>query len=192
MRLIAFLALLSASSRIDVESVIVHRMYNTLVDQLIDDYLVAEKYLWSVIERREPSTLQQIYDNHTYFLNTHYGQSNMLFNIELIDQSPEIVASIHKINETSLDIANEFFGRHRNYSVLSEKAMNGIQTDKLFFAIYNDTIKSPDFWSSTRNLTADCQIPSTSTQSEHQFLFEYYKDLQAASLRTYITVSKCL
>lgn len=152
-QLIVFLALLTLSSQNDVDSEPVHRMHNSLVDQLIDDYLVAEKNLWEVIERREPSTLQQIYNNHTYFLHTHYGQSNMLFNLELVEKSPKIVASVIKINETSLDIANEFFGRHRNYSALSIKAFNGIIIDKLFEEIYNDTINSTDFWSSIQKVS---------------------------------------
>lgn len=152
-QLIVFLALLSLSNQNDVDSEPVHRMHNSLVDQLIDDYLVAEKNLWEVIERREPSTLQQIYNNHTYFLHTHYGQSNMLFNLELVEKSPKIVASVIKINETSLDIANEFFGRHRNYSALSIKAFNGIIIDKLFEEIYNDTINSTDFWSSIQKVS---------------------------------------
>lgn len=33
----------------------------------------------------------------------------------------------------------------------------------------------------------ECQLPSRSIQSEYQVIFEYYKDIQAASLRTYIT-----
>lgn len=149
-----FLALLSVSIQSDAENIAaVHRMHNSLVDQLIDDYVVAERHLWTVIERRETNTLQQIYDNHTYFLNTHYGQSNMLFNLELIAKSPKIVASVNKINETSLDIANEFFGRHRNYTVLSMKAFNGITIEKLFDEIFNDTINSTDFWSSIRHVS---------------------------------------
>lgn len=149
-----FLALLSVSIQSDAENVPAeHRMHHSLVDQLTDDYVVAERYLWTVIERRESSTLQQIYNNHTYFLNIHYGQSNMLFNLELIEKSPKIVASVNKINETSLDIANEFFGRRRNYTVLSMKAFNGITIDKLFDEIYNDTINSTDFWSSIRKVS---------------------------------------
>lgn len=35
--------------------------------------------------------------------------------------------------------------------------------------------------------TEECQLASRSVQSEHQVLFEYYKDIQAAALRTYIT-----
>lgn len=31
-------------------------------------------------------------------------------------------------------------------------------------------------------------MPGQSVQSEHQVIFEYYKDIQAAALRTYITV----
>lgn len=35
--------------------------------------------------------------------------------------------------------------------------------------------------------SSECQLQSRSVQSELQTLFEYYKDIQAASLRTYIT-----
>lgn len=36
--------------------------------------------------------------------------------------------------------------------------------------------------------TQNCQLSSTrSVQSEYQVLYEYYKDIQAAALRTYIT-----
>lgn len=35
--------------------------------------------------------------------------------------------------------------------------------------------------------TQDCQSSSGSVQSEYQVLHEYYKDIQAAALRTYIT-----
>lgn len=35
--------------------------------------------------------------------------------------------------------------------------------------------------------TLECQSQLRSVQSEYQALFEYYKDIQASSLRTYIT-----
>lgn len=39
----------------------------------------------------------------------------------------------------------------------------------------------------TVQATEECQLLSRSVQSEHQVLYEYYKDIQAAALRTYIT-----
>lgn len=43
-------------------------------------------------------------------------------------------------------------------------------------------------WINTRfQSTQECQLASRSVQSEHQVLFECYKDIQAAALRAYIT-----
>lgn len=118
----------------------------TLVDQLTADYLVAEKELWAVILKREPSTLQQMYDVHTRFLNLDLGGSNVLLNGTYVKSMlPEVVVdSIIQINKTSYDIADEFFER-RNYTVLSEKANAGINLAQTFEAILNATINSNDF-----------------------------------------------
>ncbi|XP_031620535.1 uncharacterized protein LOC116339055 [Contarinia nasturtii] len=158
-----------------------------LVDQLTKDYLVAERKLWEVIERREDSTLQQIYNVHTEFLNRNYGETNVFLNgFYANNVDPKLLNCIITINETSHDIAREFF-EHRNYTVLSMKAFEGIHLDKTFETVCEQTINSTDFWSNLQNSTQDCQLQSRSVQSEYQMLFEYYKDIQAAALRTYIT-----
>lgn len=124
----------------------------SLVDQLIKDYLMAEENLWSAIERREPSTLQQIYDIHTAFLQRHYGESNVILNGIFIRNDPKLTSSIITINETSHDIAREFF-EHRNYTVLSMKAYEGINVDKTFNTVFELTVNSTDFWSSLKNVS---------------------------------------
>ncbi|XP_055324714.1 uncharacterized protein LOC129579092 [Sitodiplosis mosellana] len=162
-------------------------LHVTLVDQLTKDYLEAEKNLWEVIERREDSTLQQIYNIHTDFLKRHYGESNVLLNdVHMNNNNLKLLNNIITINETSHDIAREFF-EHRNYTVLSMKAFDGINLDKTFQSVCEQTINSTDFWNNLKNSTQDCQLQSRSVQSEYQVLFEYYKDIQAAALRTYIT-----
>lgn len=123
-----------------------------LVDQLIKDYLLAEENLWSVIERREPSTLQQIYDIHMAFLNRQYGESNVILNGIFDHNDPKLTNSIISINETSHDIAREFF-EHRNYTVLSLKAFNGITMENTFNIVYNLTVNSTHFWSSLTNVS---------------------------------------
>lgn len=124
-----------------------------LVDQLTKDYLEAEEKLWEVIERREDSTLQQIYNVHTEFLNRNYGESNVLLNGVYTDNvDPKLLNNIIKINETSHDIAREFF-EHRNYTVLSMKALDGINLDKTFASVCEQTINSTDFWSNLQNVS---------------------------------------
>lgn len=124
----------------------------TLVDQLTIDYLRAEKDLWDVIKRREPTTLQQIYDLHTEFLNREYGEQNVLLNGKHVNNPQLIIQSVNTINETSQNIAREFF-EHRNYTVLSMKAMNGVNLDETFEMIYNETIGSTDFWNSLKHVS---------------------------------------
>lgn len=124
----------------------------TLVDQLTKDYLRAEKELWKVIERREDSTLQQIYNVHTEFLNRHYGESNILLFGKHLKNNMNVRNSVVAINETSHDIAREFF-EHRNYTVLSMKAMNGINLDETFDIIFVETANSTDFWNNLKNVS---------------------------------------
>lgn len=125
----------------------------TLVDQLTKDYLAAEKNLWEVIERREDNTLQQIYNVHTEFLKRHYGESNVLLSgLYMNTVSPKLINNIVTINETSHDIAREFF-EHRNYTVLSIKALNGINLDKTFQSICELTINSIEFWNELKTVS---------------------------------------
>lgn len=127
--------------------------YVTLVDQLTKDYLDAEKTLWQVIEKREDSTLQQIYNIHTDFLNRHYGESNVLLSGIYMDTvNPKLINNIISINETSHDIAREFF-EHRNYTVLSMKALTGINLDKTFQSVCEQTINSNGFWEQLKNVS---------------------------------------
>lgn len=112
----------------------------TLVDQLTVDYLAAEKDLWAAILKREDSTLQQMYNVHTHFLNHDLGGSNVLLN----STHDAVAASIVHINKTSHDISEEFFER-RNYTVLSEKAFKASNLTDTLLAILNATIKSEDF-----------------------------------------------
>lgn len=123
-----------------------------LVDQLTTDYLEAEENLWSVIEKREDSTLQQIYNVHMEFLNRHYGESNVLLHGFYALNSPKLINNIITINETSHEIAREFF-EHRNYTVLSMKAFEGINLDKTFKSICELTINSADFWNILKNVS---------------------------------------
>lgn len=124
-----------------------------LVDQLTKDYIAAEEKLWGVIERREDSTLQQIYNIHMDYLKRHYGEPNVLLNGQHFNEhAPKLKATIIMINETSHDIAREFF-EHRNYTVLSMKAFEGIHLDKTFNIVYDLTINSTDFWQSLQNVS---------------------------------------
>lgn len=123
-----------------------------LVDQLIGDYLKAEQDLWRVIEKREPSTLQQIYDLHTHFLKRDYGQSHTFLNAIYLSRSALIINSILSINQTSHSIAREFF-EHRNYTVLSSVAMNGIDLDNTLNVIYDETVNSTEFWDGIHNVS---------------------------------------
>lgn len=151
-RLIIFIVLIAFYATTTTTTATTDTQSNCLVDQLIEDYLKAEKQLWTVIEKREDSTLQQIYNVHTDFLNRHYSQSNILFNEEFTRNNPKIIANVIAINETSVDIAREFF-EHRNYSVLSMKALNGITLDELFNIISEETINSTDFWLNVKNVS---------------------------------------
>lgn len=130
-------------------------LHVTLVDNLTKEYLDAEHNLWGVIERREDSTLQQIYNIHTDFLGRHYGESNVLLNgVYMNNVNPKLLNNIITINETSHDIAREFF-EHRNYTVLSMKAFEGINLDKTFQSICEQTINSTDFWNNLKNVSAN-------------------------------------
>lgn len=137
-----------------------------LVDRLIKDYLKEEKHLWKVIEKREVDTLQQIYNVHTMFLNLYYGETNAFSNGLYVN--PRVVNSIIAINETSHDIAREFF-EHRNYSVLSMKAFNGISLDKTFNMICDETINSTNFWANLRNVSENKCIFINFSCSCHHF-----------------------
>lgn len=121
----------------------------TLVDRYTNEYLDAEEILWAVIARREHSTLQQIYNIHMDFLNRHYGESNILLNGFF---SPKLAKSVVIINATSHDIAREFF-EHRNYTVLSMKAFEGVSLDEIFHAVYELTVNSTEFWNNLENVS---------------------------------------
>lgn len=116
----------------------------TLVDQLTADYLIAEKELWDVILKRDDTTLQQMYNVHTLYLNHDLGGSNVLLNGTYVKSADVVAESVIQINQTSHDIAEEFFER-RNYTVLSEKANKASDLTAVFDAILKSTIESNDF-----------------------------------------------
>lgn len=137
----------------------------SLVDQLAQSYLKEEDHLWTVIEKREDSTLQQIHDVHMNFLKRNYGESKILLShSHLLANSHKILGNIKNINETSYDIAHEFFG-HPNYTVLSMKALNGINLDNTFQSIYELTVNSTEFWSSVKNVSTIRYIQADSANS---------------------------
>lgn len=126
----------------------------TLVDQLTKDYLTAEQELWKVIERRDSDTLQQIYNLHMEFLKQPYNGTNILLNGKSISNNQMVRKSLMAINVTSRDIAQEFFEPSvRNYSVLSIKALNGVELEKTFEVVYNHTINSTQFWNIMKNVS---------------------------------------
>lgn len=124
----------------------------TLIDRYINEYLDAEENLWAVIARREDSTLQQIYNIHMDFLHRPYGESNILFNGFLPHLTLKSFNSVTTINTTSHDIAREFF-EHRNYTVLSMKAFEGVDLDKTFQTVYKLTVNSTEFWQDLENVS---------------------------------------
>lgn len=129
-----------------------------LVDRLTKVYLRKENRLWTVIEKRKDDTLQQIYNVHTDFLSRYYGESNAFSNG--VYTNTKVLNTIISINETSLDIAREFF-EHRNYSVLSIKSLKGINLLPIEFnLIYNETINSTDFWMSLKNVSGKWHVES--------------------------------
>lgn len=128
----------------------------TLVDRYTNEYLDAEENLWAVIERREDSTLQQIYNIHMDFLHRNYGESSILSKGILPHLTLTLFNSVHTINTTSHDIAREFF-EHRNYTVLSMKAYEGVDLDKTFQTVYKLTVNSTEFWHDLENVSAKPQ-----------------------------------
>lgn len=124
----------------------------TLVDRYINEYLDAEENLWAVISRREDSTLQQIYNIHMDFLKRPCGESNILLNGFLENFSSKLANSVIIINATSHEIALEFF-EHRNYTVLSMKAFEGVNLDKTFHTVYELTVNSTEFWHDLENVS---------------------------------------
>lgn len=124
---------------------------HTLVDELAAKYLQDEAELWTVIEKREDRTIQLIYNVHTEILNRDYGESGVFVRSVYL-HNPRVVGSIIAINDTSHEIANEFF-EHRNYTALSIRATKGINLNEIFDAIYEETINSTEFWSGVKNVS---------------------------------------
>lgn len=135
---------------------IIARPNITLVDRCTNEYLDAEENLWAVIARREDSTLQQIYNIHMDFLHRNYGESKIISKGFLPHLTLTLVNSVNTINTTSHDIAREFF-EHRNYTVLSMKAFEGVDLDKTFQAVYNLTVNSTEFWQDLENVSVNPQ-----------------------------------
>lgn len=129
----------------------------TVVDRFTNEYLDAEENLWAVIARREDSTLQQIYNVHMDFLKRHYGETNILLNGFLENISPKLANSVIIINATSHEIAREFF-EHRNYTVLSMKAFEGVNLDKTFHKVYELTVNSTEFFLSLENVSGNVAV----------------------------------
>lgn len=123
-----------------------------LVDQLTSDYLKIEQSLWRVIEKREPSTLQQIYNIHTRFMGKDYGESNVLREQIYLKRNDSVAASIHVIDDVAAKLALEFF-ENRNYVALSAVAESGIQLERETDAIFSHTVNSTDFWESIHNVS---------------------------------------
>lgn len=138
----------------------------TLVDRYTNEYLDAEENLWAVIARREDSTLQQIYNIHMDFLKRHYGESNILLNGFSESFNPKLANSVVIINATSHDIAREFF-EHRNYTVLSMKAFEGINLDTTFHTIYEQTVNSTEFWHNLDNVSDNVLWAHTQNQKQN-------------------------
>lgn len=124
----------------------------TLVDQLTANYLKEEDHLWAVIQKREDSTLQQIHDVHQSFLKRQYGESNVIHSNIFMSPNPNVLAHLSVINQTSYEIAHEFFG-HPNYSALSIMALNAIDLDKTFELVFEQTANSTEFWSNLKNVS---------------------------------------
>lgn len=86
-------------------------------------------------------------------MKRNYGESNILLNgIFLTNLSPKLANSIIIINTTSHEIAREFF-EHRNYTVLSMKAFEGVRIDETFHAVYQLTVNSTEFWNDLENVS---------------------------------------
>lgn len=134
---------------------VVHgEIQEVLVDQLTSDYLKIEQSLWRVIEKREPSTLQQIYNIHTTFMKRDHGESNVMRNHVYMHHNESIAAHINKIDEVTAKLALEFFER-RNYVALSAVAEEGILLERQTDAIFEHTVNNTEFWYSIQNVSDD-------------------------------------
>lgn len=124
---------------------------DVLVDQLTSDYLKVEQSLWRAIEKREPSTLQQIYNIHTQFMSKNYGQSNVLRDQIYLKFNGSIAKNFLVIDNITAHLSLEFF-ENRNYAALSKVAENGIQLEQETDSIFGETVNSTEFWDDVKNV----------------------------------------
>lgn len=132
---------------------VVHgEVQDLLVDQLTSDYLKIEQSLWRVVEKREPSTLQQIYNIHTRFMTRNHGESYVLRNGTYLVHNESIAANIRVIDDVSAELVLEFFV-NRNYVALSAVSEKGIHLERETDAIIAQTVNNSAFWESIQNVS---------------------------------------
>lgn len=124
---------------------------DVFVDQLTSDYLKVEQSLWRAIEKREPSTLQQIYNIHTQFMSKNYGQSNVLREQIYLELNESISENFRVIDNVTAQLALEFF-QNRNYAALSKVAEDGIQLEQETDSILSETVNNTEFWDNVKNV----------------------------------------
>lgn len=148
-QLLAFLLCILSSNHL------IARAYSNdvLVDELTSDYLKVEQNLWNVIEKREPSTLQQIYNIHTYYMGLRFGEINVLSESIYLTLNQNISENVDVINNISANLTVEFF-QNRNYVALSAVAEKGIQLEREIEAIFQATINDTLFWELVQNVSA--------------------------------------
>lgn len=147
-QLLAFLICISSSNRL-----IAHASNEVLVDQLTSDYLKVEQSLWRVIEKREPSTLQQIYNIHTRFMSLSYGETNVLRQQVYLNLNQNVSQNVVAIDEVTAKLSLEFF-ENRNYVALSAIAEKGIHLEQETEAIFQSTVNDTSFWEVIQNVSA--------------------------------------
>lgn len=133
-------------------SAVTGEIQEVLVDQLTSDYLKVEQSLWRVIEKREPSTWQQIYNIHTRFMSKDYGGSNVLRERVYLQLNDSVAANIQVIDDVTTKLAWEFF-ENRNYEALSAVAADGIRLERETDAIVQQTVNNTEFWDDIRNVS---------------------------------------
>lgn len=147
-QLLAFLLCIFSSSRLIAGA----DNHEVLVDQLTSDYLKVEQSLWRVIEKREPSTLQQIYNIHTRFMSLSYGETNVLREQIYLNLNQSVSQNVVAIDEVTAKLSLEFF-ENRNYVALSAIAEKGIHLEHETEAIFQSTVNDTSFWEVIQNVS---------------------------------------
>lgn len=180
-----------------------------LVDILIVDYFKMERTLWQRIEHRADNVLLQVYKNHEMFFDRIIDQSgsgvvarNLVPNIDVLITITSSVNNTSEMGRTHLKEQSLDRDSITDYANFALKILKDASN------LFDFSMKDP-FWESILTVCRskccalyeihftkivyyvqhfkDCRNNTSTVQSPHQVVYDFYRDIQSGFLKSYVT-----